>query len=330
MTELVRTLVPCALLIAGIGALLLSTRQWRLPVRIQVWLVGLLLLVGAIVKRPEVAGSGLYKMLLDLVRNWRKPNESALWEILSDNWATVDSVGPPLLDVTTTIAITLAFAALLALTPGERTEKLLRPLLFGLIGALAGGFVALVLVASGLAGYHKDRVYAAVIPEEEVEKFVRDGDTLRIGERLVRLNGIDAPELKQICAYAVTYCGKAARLELMRAVKGALVVCKAPDGLKNGRAPKETLGRPILDCSARRENQAYIASLSRYMIDRRAAVPFRDENGRLKSNLPEYEFGLGCTLRPHLWRNDRRARARFEAGQPLPGETIGVCPLSFQ
>jgi hypothetical protein len=66
------------------------------------------------------------------------------------------------------------------------------------------------------------------------------------------------------------------------------------------------------------------------MIDRRAAVPFRDEQGRLKSDFSEDSFGLGCMLRPHLWRNDRQARVRFESGKTIPGDTTGICPATFQ
>lgn len=320
MAELIKTLAPYGLLVAGIGVLLLSTRQWRLPVRMLVWAVGFLLLAGAIALRPNVAGSGLGKMLANLAANWSTPDQSAIWEILSDNWVTVDSIGPPLLDITTTAALALAAIALFALTPGDRTERLLRPLLIGLVGGLAGAFIAIVLVASGLAGYHKDRVYAATMSNGNVY----DGDTLRIGERLIRLNGIDAPERKQTCLGANLRCGEASRDVLLRAVVGKLVVCEKPEGSRNDDAPKEALGRPILDCDVKNAPEPDL-DLSQYMIDQGAAVLFKNSEGKLKSHLRGENFRFGCMLQPYLWRNKREARDRFDQRKSRDGELIGAC-----
>ncbi len=57
---------------------------------------------------------------------------------------------------------------------------------------------------------------------------VHDGDTLSLGGTRIRLRGIDAPELDQICAgpdgrYP---CGRRARDELNRLVAGGPVICR--------------------------------------------------------------------------------------------------------
>lgn len=55
-----------------------------------------------------------------------------------------------------------------------------------------------------------------------------DGDTLRIGEETIRLEGIDAPEIGQTCrdpAGKTWACGRAARDRLAALVKGRGVAC---------------------------------------------------------------------------------------------------------
>lgn len=53
---------------------------------------------------------------------------------------------------------------------------------------------------------------------------VVDGDTLRLGQERVRLNGIDAPERRQTCGAAA--CGETARAWLARLIEGKLVICE--------------------------------------------------------------------------------------------------------
>ncbi|GIL00129.1 MAG: nuclease [Alphaproteobacteria bacterium] len=56
---------------------------------------------------------------------------------------------------------------------------------------------------------------------------VADGDSLRFGGRRVRLVGIDAPELTQLCrdGAATVECGRAARDHLARLIGSAAVTC---------------------------------------------------------------------------------------------------------
>ncbi|KAF0174474.1 MAG: hypothetical protein IV086_18490 [Hyphomonadaceae bacterium] len=319
MNELVIAATPYALLAAGILALLLSTRQWALPVRLLIWGVGAGFLITAILKRPPSGGAGIDQIASDALQNWNKPDQSILAQILAGNWVTVSSVAPPMFDVATTVALVLAVIALLAFTPGETIERLVRPFLIGLLGAFVGGLIALGLVASGLAGYQKDRVYVGVLADVDVH----DGDTLKIGEVSIRLNGIDAPEKHQECI-DVRDCAEQSRRVLSGLVDGALVICTTPAWIKAGEPPTESFGRPILDCSARREGKAAV-NLSETVIASGAAVPFRNSRGELKVAIEERPFRLGCMLRPHLWRNSKEARARFEARSSLEGETAG-CP----
>jgi endonuclease YncB( thermonuclease family) len=68
-----------------------------------------------------------------------------------------------------------------------------------------------------------------------------DGDSLKIGEREVRLYGIDAPELAQICQRdgRAWECGSEAAYQLSKLVKGKQVTCAVMGGDTFGR----TLGR---------------------------------------------------------------------------------------
>lgn len=64
-----------------------------------------------------------------------------------------------------------------------------------------------------------------------------DGDTLRIGATRIRLYGIDAPELHQLCGSgsARNPCGRAAADALGRAVEGRTVTCARMDVDRYGR-----------------------------------------------------------------------------------------------
>ena len=66
---------------------------------------------------------------------------------------------------------------------------------------------------------------------------VIDGDTLRIGGNAVRLFGIDAPELKQLCrAQGQDYaCGQRAREYLEALVRGKQVECRVLSNDRFGR-----------------------------------------------------------------------------------------------
>jgi endonuclease YncB( thermonuclease family) len=60
---------------------------------------------------------------------------------------------------------------------------------------------------------------------ESIEVRVIDGDTLKLDGKSIRLQGIDAPELKQKCNLGAeeVYCGEQAHIELERLVFGKKV-----------------------------------------------------------------------------------------------------------
>lgn len=65
-----------------------------------------------------------------------------------------------------------------------------------------------------------------------------DGDSFRLGRDEIRLNGIDAPEYRQICRDEKGQnwnCGRAAADALRRLVRGREVECKGLDADRYGR-----------------------------------------------------------------------------------------------
>ena len=66
---------------------------------------------------------------------------------------------------------------------------------------------------------------------------VIDGDTLRIDGKVVRLWGVDAPELKQPCQVQATEyaCGQKAREYMESLVRGREVECRPLSGDRYGR-----------------------------------------------------------------------------------------------
>jgi endonuclease YncB( thermonuclease family) len=92
---------------------------------------------------------------------------------------------------------------------------------------MARGIVKLVLAAALAAG--------AVAAGDAV---VKDGDTLRLGARDVRLFGVDAPEARQMCARAdgaPWACGRAAAARLAELVAEGPVRCRPEDTDRYGR-----------------------------------------------------------------------------------------------
>jgi endonuclease YncB( thermonuclease family) len=58
---------------------------------------------------------------------------------------------------------------------------------------------------------------------------VIDGDTIELAGERIRLHGIDAPEMKQTCrtrAGKVQHCGRLAKQDLERIVRGQDIKCK--------------------------------------------------------------------------------------------------------
>jgi|SRR3954468_3164520 endonuclease YncB( thermonuclease family) len=77
-------------------------------------------------------------------------------------------------------------------------------------------------------------------PAEAASAVVRDGDTIQLGDTIYRLDGIDAPELDQLCIddHADPWtCGLDARDQLSKLIGGRTVRCEdlGPDKGRSGR-----------------------------------------------------------------------------------------------
>lgn len=125
---------------------------------------------------------------------------------------------------------------------------------------------------------------------------VVDGDSLRIDGVAIRLEGIDTPELQQICeASGQTYrCGDAARRELARLVGGIAVTCDV--------VGRDRYRRSLARCEVEGEDVG--ASLVR----RGFAVAYGKSYGREESQARRERVGLwaGRFQPPSEWRKDHR------------------------
>lgn len=306
---------------------LLSTRQFPLPYRAAIWLTGLLILIGAGICAAAWPGHfGLIAMLQDAVQGG-----GLMARAVPADLPSIGAAIAPLVDVFLVFAAILAVFSLLAFTPGEAMEKIMRPLIVAAVGALGGALVALVIVATGMAGYIKHRIY--MHPAEGV--LVYDGDTIRMDDVSLRLAGIDAPERTQSC---ITYdrltkpCGLESARNLQRIMQGAMIVCQPPADLKMEEgAPIESFGRPIMQCFARSKSGEI--DLGKQMVEDGYAAPFPSETSPYKAEFSVAQaerkgFLETCTLEPSTWRTDAAARRLFEAANPslLSGAaTIGYC-----
>ncbi|MES1159045.1 MAG: thermonuclease family protein [Terricaulis silvestris] len=248
------------LVVLALATFLLSTRQYKLWIRGLIWLFGALLLALSYYLLPDRAAGhyGLIAMLLDALSHGR---DSVFSQSLFGNWRAVAGNLAPMFDILIALALGLGFLALIAFTPGEWLEKMLRPLFVFAFGVIAGGFLVLVISAAGL-GHAKDRVYAGIAHASDVI----DGDTLRMGDVSLRLYGVDAPEYhrdaanqnlpsshNQFCFNALGQrypCGRAAAAALQRLIDGQLVSCRPSPQLDRRQRVQlaQILGRPIVQC----------------------------------------------------------------------------------
>ncbi len=319
------------LLIVALLLFLASTRQWPLMVRGGVWGAGVLALIAAF---TMVAGDsdrgGLLRAFGDLAAHWYAPGESVLARSLEHNLPYVGRFVLPLLDLFLIIAAILGVISVVAFTPGDLLERVARPLAIGLVGAILGGVLALAIVGTGFGAVAQQRVYATYMTSENVD----DGDTLRVGEVAVQLDGVDAPERSQICRRGrdTTPCGDTAARYLGDLVNGALVTCVVADEPEEREA--ESYRHPQVTCTAVKGEQQY--DLGSRVIEEGYAVALGDPGrgyGRLARLALEDQAGLlgTCSLRPDVWRTDARAREAFRDRAVLPTNRallMGLCPAA--
>ena len=101
-----------------------------------------------------------------------------------------------------------------------------RTLMAGLIGTLFGAFVVMLALPSDLFG--RVPPPSGSISAEAKKVAVIDGDTLRLADNVIRLQGLEAPPRGKLCqrANGTTFdCGAAAVDALANMVRGREVTC---------------------------------------------------------------------------------------------------------
>ena len=160
-------------------------------------------------------------------------------------------------------------------------------------------FLALAVILSAAPGYAADAI-------------VRDGHTLQLGSVTYRLDGIDAPELDQICIddHADPWtCGIDSRQQLTKLIGGSQVHC-----IDLG-ADKSHNNRHIGICSA----DGATASLNQQMIRLGFALSFEPA---LKLNFQE-DAASAKEARAGLWKGCFVAPQEFRIGKKV-GTLLGA------
>ncbi len=189
---------------------------------------------------------------------------------------------------------------------------------------LAGAGLATVIAAiwfswSSVSGYLPNPSLSSftVTPTETITGHARavSGDTIRLAGRLIRLEGIEAPELLQRCKTKTRRrwrCGRAARAALGRLVNRRKIVCTV-SGRDNG-------GRTLAACRTSKTD------LAKYLVERGyvfAATGFFARYSEAEGTAKEKRRGIwrGNNERPTVYRNRRwkTATARAPSGCPIKG-----------
>jgi endonuclease YncB( thermonuclease family) len=129
---------------------------------------------------------------------------------------------------------------------------------------------------------------------------VVDGDTLRVGGERVRLFGVDAPELSQMCGAEApkVACGQLAARWLRSRVQGRVLRCTRVDTDRYGRlvarcsVEGSDVGRSIAEAgwatAYRKYSLDYVGAEQLARAARRGGA-----SGHSASNLPTHTDGLG-------------------------------------
>lgn len=124
---------------------------------------------------------------------------------------------------------------------------------------------------------------------------VTDGDTIRIGDAKIRLKGIDAPEMDQICSRAGrSYrCGDMARHRLIDMVSGENVQCRA--------AGRDRYRRILAHCTVKGSD------IGARMVEEGWAVSYGNDYALQEMRAKRQGAGLwaGEFDRPQDWRRSQ-------------------------
>jgi endonuclease YncB( thermonuclease family) len=149
---------------------------------------------------------------------------------------------------------------------------------------LAAALVLIGLVAA--AAYLAD-------DQEVVAGFaeVVDGDSIRLDGRVIRISGVDAPELRQTClVHSRPYaCGDVAKRALDDMVAGRLVTCRV--------SSRDRYGRRLASCEAGGED------VGAGLVSRGFAVAYgRYQGEEADARRKKLELWSGSFERPSEWR----------------------------
>ncbi|MBS0383741.1 MAG: thermonuclease family protein [Proteobacteria bacterium] len=319
------------LLIVALLLFILSTRQWSLAIRGGVWGAGLIALVAAIFLSAQSNHGGLFGAFGDFIAHFDRPGESVLVQAIAHNLPQVGRFVLPMLDFFLIIAVLLAILTIIAFTPGETLERIARPIAIGLVGAVFGGVFALAIVGTGIGDVAQQQVYSTYAHDDDAY----NGDTLFVGEVSVRLAGIDAPHLDQICRgqSGQSPCGEEARRHLQNLITGALLTCERVGRGDGDGDDRETFARPRVRCTASHARDSIDVGEQMVADGYAIATDSSELNYRGLARIAADEqrgiMGL-CTLRPNVWRANARVRQAFIERATIPRDinmTIGRCPL---
>ena len=147
------------------------------------------------------------------------------------------------------------------------------------------------------------------------------GDTLRIGQQTIRLEGVEAPEPDQLCVRSNSRrwrCGEAAQSALSRMVAGRQVRCEP--------AGKDGAGIMRATCTAGRTNiSAALVEGGHVLADSGLMASYRSEQAAAQKAKAGIWSGPGTPERPAEWRARLWAEAQATApkGCPIKGKVEG-------
>lgn len=303
---------PTFLLVFALGLFLLSARPWPTLARLA-WIVGggMSLAIGAFMIANAEEHYGLFRLAGDLWSNRGDLSQSVFATSLERNGGSVVRHVIPLLDLFLLLGAALGVIALLALTPGDAIERVVRPAIFTVVGTMIGVVLALSVVAVGFGGVVNPRGYAGFVQEQDVY----DGDTIWLGETSLRLYGVEAPERNQACISGAP-CGDIARSYLAALVKDTLVRCEARTTRRG--SVKEALGRPLVQCFARPISGDEF-DIGRRMIETGHATVYEREHPEEYATIVFESNREGAI--EECWEVPRHRRAERGSSR----RTVGVC-----
>lgn len=151
--------------------------------------------------------------------------------------------------------------------------------------------------------------------------FAAGGDTLRIGQQTVRLEGIEAPERDQTCARSdnrVWRCGEAAHTALTRLVAGRQVRCE-PNGKTGDGAWRAT-------CTAGGTDLAHALVEGGHVLAESGMMPrYRNAQSQAQQAKTGLWSGPGTPERSSEWRQRmwNEAKTKAPQGCPIKGKVAG-------